>query len=212
MRLFAVTAARSDDIFLFGAAPMSIPLDIDTPAVVAIPLLIPGTGASIASHTATTTVTGVLVTAAVEVLRFEAYLFVPASAHIYGRFRIRVPWEVTAAGNPGSRGRVTATIMRRRAGSISALSGVDAYVGRIRPLDAIGRYNETNLIVQVPHSVGRYVENDDIVFRLTLDVTTAAAGGAMATVVFHHDPGVPNDAMVVETDWQLPAYDGVESR
>ena len=212
MRLFAVTAARSDDIFPFGAAPMSIPLDIDTPAVVATPLLIPGTGASIASHTATTTVTGVLVTAAVEVLRFEAYLFVPASAHIFGRFRIRVPWEVTVAGNLGSRGRVTATIMRRRAGSISALSGVEAYAGRIRPLDVIGRYNETNLVVQVPHSVGRYVENDDIVFRLTLDVTTAAAGGVTATVVFHHDPGVPNDAMVVETDWQLPVYDGVESR
>lgn len=213
MRLYSVSANRSDDAFAFGApAPMSIPRDVDAAGTVIVPLLIPATGASITSHTPSTTVSAVPVTAAGEVLVWEAYLWVPTAAHLFGRFRVRIPWEVLVGGNVGSRGRVTADIRRRRSGAISVLTGVAAYLGPIRALDVPGRYNENNLIVQVQHSAGRFIESDDLVLRVAVAVTTQIAGGATATIILHHDPGVPNDALVCETDWQLRDYDGIESR
>ena len=198
----AVTASRSDDTFVYAAAaPMSIPLDTDAPNGLVVPLLILADSVSNESETVSTTVTAVPVTAAAEVLRMEFYHFIPVTTLINGRFRIRVPWEITAVGNAGSVGRISVNILRRRGGVISVLPSVNAYNGRFRALDALGRFNENDLIVQVPGGAGRFVEGDDLVLRVSFNVTTAQAGAAAATVRFYHNPTVTNDRMVCEADW-----------
>ena len=128
-------------------------------------------------------------------------LLILADSVINGRFRIRVPWEITAVGNAGSVGRISVNILRRRGGVISVLPSVNAYNGRFRALDALGRFNENDLIVQVPGGAGRFVEGDDLVLRVSFNVTTAQAGAAAATVRFYHNPTVTNDRMVCEADW-----------
>lgn len=200
---FGITANRADSTFPFGVAPMSIPLDIDTPTAVAPSLLVPADSVGLNSATVSTTVTAVLVTAAVEVLRMEFLLFFPVIRALHGRFRVRVPWQITAIGNAGSIGRIVVDMLRRRDGVVAALATGTAYNGRLRALDALAGFNENDLIVQIPGSSGRFVEGDDLVLRVSLFVTTAQAGAANATVVIHHDPTVTGDRLICETDWDL---------
>lgn len=200
---FGVTNNRADDAFAFTAAPMLIPLDVDTPASVAPPSLILSGSVGLDSATVSTTVAGVLVTTAEEVLRMDFFLFIPDIRAIHGRFRIRVPWEVTVAGNAGSVGRIVVDMMRRRDGATGSLVAGGAYSGRLRPLDVVAAYNENELVVQVPRSNGKFIEFDDLVLRVSLFVTTAQAGASAATVVIHHDPGTAAKRLICETDWDL---------
>ena len=205
---YGTTAARSDDVFVWaGPAPMSIPRDVDAAGAVIVPLLIPENGISLVSHTISTTVSAVPVTATGEVLLMELYLYVPIAIHLFGRFRVRVPWEITVAGNVGAVGRITADVRRRRDSTISVIPGVAVYNGQLRALDAVTRYTENSMVVQVPRATGRFTEGDDLVLRLALNVTTAMAGGSMVTAIIHHDPSVAADRLTLETDWPLPEVD-----
>lgn len=197
--LFGVTAARSDDSFAYaGPAPMRVPLDVDPPNGALPPVLADGASSVLATATPSTTISGVPVTATGNVLQWEWSYYVSVGMGFYGRLRVRIPWEVTLGGAAGSRGRVRATIQRRRSGILTALTGVTAAVGAIRPLDALGRHDENALIVDLPATVGKFVDRDELVVVAHLEVTTTGAGGG-ATVRFHHDPFVAANRVAIET-------------
>lgn len=196
--LVALTRNRANATFAFSAAPMAIPLDTDQPNTALSSLLARADAIELTSATTSTTVTGVVVTTTGIKLQMDFYFTFGVATRLTGRFRVRIPWEVTFASGAGGVGRMNVNLVRLVNGSIGAIDGVTSVTGQLRSLAGLAVFVENNISIGLPTNT--VIPSDAVlVLRVEFDVTTATALGNPNIRIFH-DPLTAANRLSLEHD------------